>query len=137
MFSTKDDFLRTTLATIPGIFGKLDYLSTLRTACGEYAHWGLARVHGDESAHQAIGEAHRLLFLQILRTPLQQLLQDAAQANAAQQLGLQNFLEDLARREQELLPAQCGGGSKRHFNSVVLALLSLARQQPAASRLDA
>jgi hypothetical protein len=137
LFSTKDDFVRTTLASIPGILGKLDYLSGLRTASGEYLHWGLARVHGDESAQQAVGEAHRLLFLQVLRMPLRQLLEDATQATAAQQLGLQSFLEDLARRGQELLPLQCGGGSVRHFSSVVSALLSLVRQRPGATRLDA
>jgi hypothetical protein len=137
LFSTKDDFIRTTLTTIPGILGKLDYLSSLRAASGEYLHWGLARVHGDESAQQAIAEAHRLLFLQALRTPLRQLLEDAAQATAAQQWGVQKFLEDLARRGQELLPGHCGGGSIRHFSSVVSALLSLARQRPGATRLDA
>ncbi len=133
LFSTTDDFCRTTLENISGVFGKLDYLAGLRGDDGRYQHWGLTRVYGEEAAQRAMAEAHRLVFLEILRMPLPRLIKDLARASGAQELGLRNFLEDLHRRLPTLVPPELGGGSVKHFNSVVLSLLTLARNSSVAT----
>lgn len=133
LFSTKDDFCRTTLEAVPGVFGKLDYLANLRVEDGRYQHWGLSRVYGDEAMQRAISEAHHQVFLEVLRMPVRKLLEDLACASRAKDMDLLDFIEDLARRSPALLPADLGGGSVRHFNSVVAALLSLVRNSRAAT----
>lgn len=120
----KDDLLERTLASIPGILGKLNYVADLRES-GRYAHWGLARTYGEEALQRTMGEIHRALFLQVLRTPLRQLLEDVRRSAAAQRSDVRPYLEAILRNARSLVPPNLGGGSAAHFNSVVAALLSL------------
>lgn len=120
----KEDFVLRTLASVPGLLGKLNYVAELREN-DRYVHWGMMRVFGDETMQRAIGELHRALFLQILRTPLRRLLEDAAHAAAAQQSQLRPYLEAILLDAHSLVPPNLGGGSEAHFNSVIAALLSL------------
>ncbi|MGH9649198.1 MAG: hypothetical protein ACRD3I_01880, partial [Terriglobales bacterium] len=62
--SASEDFLTTTLAALPGVWGKLQYLSGLRNEAGDYDHWGLTRLHGEAAVQRALGEAHRDVFLE-------------------------------------------------------------------------
>jgi hypothetical protein len=133
LFSAKEDFCRTTLAGLPGVLAKLDYVSNLRDADGRYQHWGLARIYGDEAAQRTIAEVHRLLFLDILRMPMRKLLLDAASAGSAEKRSLQDFVEELGNRAAGLVPPELGGGSVRHFNSMISALLAVAKSSPAAT----
>jgi hypothetical protein len=80
LFSAADDFSRRTLAALPGLLAKLQYVSGLRRDDGQYAHWGLARVYGEHAARQAIEGIHKDLTLQVLRTPLRELVEDAIQS---------------------------------------------------------
>lgn len=124
LLSIKDDFLQRTLANVPGILGKLYYVSELQEDC-RYVHWGLTRTYGEEATQRALGEVHRELFLQVLRKPLRQLVEDLARSAAGRQVELREFLESLVRNSQTLLPPEIGGGSVVHFNSIVAALLLL------------
>jgi len=124
LLAIKDDLFERTLANIPGVLGKLGYIAELR---GEekYVHWGLARVYGEEALQRAMAEVHRGLFLQVLRTPLRQLLDDAARSAAAQACDVRPYLETFLRDTRAVAPPKLGAGSEAHFNSVVAALLSL------------
>ncbi len=133
LFSTKDDFCRTTLAALPGVLAKLDYISSLRDGGGRYQHWGLTRIYGEEAVQRAIAEVHRLLFLELLRMPIRKLVLDAASAGAASKRTLHAFVEDLGGRAAGLIPPELGGGSVRHFNSMISALLAVVKRLPAAS----
>ena len=126
LLSIKDDLLQRTLANIPGVLGKLDYVAELREG-GKYTHWGLARIYGEEVLQRTMGEVHRGLFLQVLRTPLRQLLEEVKGAAAAQRSDARQYLEALSQDARLLIPPNLGGGSAAHFNSVVAALLSLLR----------
>ena len=85
--SAVEDLVGTTLAAVSGIFGKLEYISSLRDAGREpYAHWGLARVYGEAAAQEALAEAHRLLFLRVLHTPLSELRNDMMLSSEASQM---------------------------------------------------
>jgi len=126
LLAIKDDFFERTLARIPGVLGKLGYVAELREN-GRYVHWGLERIYGEEGMQRAVTEVHRGLFLQVLRTPLRRLLEDATRAAAAQSTDVRQYLETVLRDPHSLVPVNLGGGSEAHFNSVVAALWSLLR----------
>ena len=127
--SALDDVLAVTLTAVSGIVGKLEYLSCLRETPDSYSHWGLARVYGEGAAQQALAEAHRTCFLIILRTSLRTLRDDVAVSNREEQKPAEEYVEDLRSRLPILLPLDLGGGSARHFSSVLHALSSLASNQ--------
>ncbi len=126
LLAIKDDFLERTLAKVPGVLGKLGYVAELREN-GRYVHWGLERIYGEEGMQRTVAEVHRGLFLQVLRTPLRQLLEDATRSAAAQRSDVKRYLEAILQDPRALIPPHLGGGSQAHFNSVVAALLSLLR----------
>jgi hypothetical protein len=88
-------------------------------------HWGLERVYGEEGTQRTVAEVHRALFLQVLRTPLRRLLEDATHSAAAQRSDVKPYLATVLRDARSLVPGNLSGGSEAHFNSVVAALLSL------------
>lgn len=132
--SASEDFLATTLAALPGVWGKLHYLSGLRSEDGAYDHWGLSRLHGEAAVQRALGEAHRDVFLQILRTPLAPLLEEAGLSAAEQELDAASYLRGLSQGSQALLPPDLGGGMEAHFSSVLKALSKLAQARSSATR---
>src|SRR5205807_9453430 len=83
--SALDDVLKTTLAAVSGIIGKLEYIACLRDGNKKYTHWGLQRLHGEEVTQQALVEVHRLLILNILRALLRMLQDDLQQSSEDQQ----------------------------------------------------
>jgi hypothetical protein len=67
------DLWRNTLSQIPSVFGRLVYLSSLRSgASGRYEHHGLAVTFGDEESHQALAQSHRETFSAWLGFSLEQ-----------------------------------------------------------------
>jgi len=137
--SALEDLRETTLAMVAGLLAKLRYLAGLRReVSGAYVHWGLSHTHGEVAAQQAISDSHREVFLRVLRTPLQALRQDIETSSASSGMAQTELVKELSSREKELLPADLGGGSARHFNSVLQALLALishpAKTPPDATR---
>jgi len=137
--SALEDVLGTTLAAVAGVVGKIEYVASLRDlASGAYSHWGLSRAYGDSAAQQALAEAHRLLFLRLLRTPLRTLRDDVVASYEAtdsggawggesgnesgKKLTAGEYMESLSQRVPALMPQDLGGGSARHFSSVLHAL---------------
>jgi len=128
--SAFEDVVGTTLSAISGILAKLEYVSHLRRASGQpYAHWGLERVYGEGAAQQALAEAHQLLFLRLLRTSLRNLREDV-ELSCGKEIPVDQYIANLRKDMQVLVPEDLGGGSQRHFNSVLLALSSLPRSRP-------
>jgi hypothetical protein len=132
--SALEDLRTTTLRAISGSLRGLEYFAGLRNSEGTYAHWGLARVHGDLPAAKALEQEHRLLVSRILSTPLQRLLGDVEQssqtADTTPALYLERLIHDL-----DLLPPEPGAGAARHLSSVLHALSALARVPADATRL--
>ncbi len=127
LLAATDDFVTRTLSAVPGRWSKLQYLASLRRA-GGYEHWGLSRIYGELVARRAMEDAHRDIFLEILRTPIRELWKDAVQAARARGTPEEEYILELTRSAETLVPAHYGGGSIRHFNSVLLALSALARR---------
>ena len=118
LLSIKEDFLQRTLANVPGILGKLTYVSELREN-NRYVHWGLAQIYGEEATQRALREVHRALFLQVLRTPLRQLVEDVVPSAAGKCVDPKQFVESLVHNSASLLT---------HFHSTIEALSLLFAQ---------
>jgi hypothetical protein len=125
--SVKEDLQASTLRAISGLLGKLEYFTSLRQDDGSYSHWGLARVHGEAAAQEALSRAHHSVVAKILRAPLCKLLDDVQDSCGSKNLPQVAFLGELEERETQALPANASIGSRRHLSSVLHALLALAR----------
>ena len=123
--SPSDDFRNGTLSAVPGTLAKLEYLASLRQQDGDYFHWGLARIHGKETANEVIGAAHTDVFASVLRTPIRALWAEAASRAEEQNEAVGDYLREFAESGEALVPKELQGGV-RHFRSVLLALCSLA-----------
>ncbi len=84
--SALEDFEINTLGAVPGLLGRLSYVSRLDDGNGRYDHWGLARVYGDAAAQGAIRASHRVLLYEVLKKPLAVLLEDVPTSCANQHL---------------------------------------------------
>ncbi len=122
LLSAYEDFVVRTLAALPGLLARLVYLGSLRNDAGDYCHWGMARTFGASSTSEALAQAHSEAWLEVLRTPIPSLF--------AQDLELGS--ETWRGQREKLTPPEVSGGTKRHFNSILLALslLSQAAKEP-------
>lgn len=124
--SAFEDFSNNTLGAVSGTLGKLVYVAGLRQSDGQYTHWGLARRHGTEAANTTIAAAHSDLFTQLLRTPLPSLWEELKHLSLHQGCDEIGFVKEICERGSGVIPSDLRGGSRRHFNSVLVALSSLA-----------
>ena len=133
LVSAFEDLLSRTLAAIPGLLGRLEYLSSLKVE-GRYGHWGLSRVYGESAAQRAMVDAHKMLLGEVLQTPLEMLVEDSEAACAAQGRETPTYLEELQSRPGDLLPdGTLGPATTRHFSSVLSALSALTKAQRSAT----
>jgi hypothetical protein len=115
--SAKEDLDVTTLAAVRGPVAQLGYLAGLRQA-GGYAHWGLAKVYGEEAAAQALTEAHRAVTAALLRMPLARIDPEL------------EAMEDLLDRPvEQLLAPGTDALARAHFSLVWGVLASVARRR--------
>jgi hypothetical protein len=137
LVSALDDLLSRTLAAVPGMLARLEYVASLK-AEGRYGHWGLSRVHGERAAQRALTDAHKLLLGEILQTPLHLLVADSETACAVEGRETPAYVKELFERDASLLPqASVSRATTLHFNSVLYALSALTRAQQRATRRDA
>jgi hypothetical protein len=129
--SALEDLQSTTLKSISGSLRRLEYLAGLRDSEGNYAHWGLARVHGTLAAARALESEHRSLLAGILSTPIERLLADLERSSRMAGVTPTQYLKRLTK-DLDLLPPDPGAGSELHFSSVLHALSGLAETPPDA-----
>jgi len=128
-----DDFLVRTLAYVSGNWGKLRYISGLRAQDGQYIHWGLTRKYGENAAQRAIEEAHRNVLIDLLRTPVRELISDAQSSASAVDQPLVQYLQEVSRDSEGLLPRRAGSAATSHFSAVVQALARLTQARKDSS----
>lgn len=128
--SAYQDFVLHTLAALAGSLQKLNYLGSLADDNCGYSHWGMSRTFGPRQASEALAQAHTETWLDVLRTPIPSLFGEYQELEAGdgREIGRERYPAD----ERKLSPMNPGGGSRRHFNSVLLALslLSQAAKEP-------
>ena len=124
LLSAYEDFVVRTLASLPGALAKLVYFGSLRDDAGDYCHWGMSRTFGQRSTSEALAQAHTEAWLKVLRTPIPALF--------AETQNLEMGVETRRGEREKLTPPDVSGGTKRHFNSILLALslLSQAAKEP-------
>jgi hypothetical protein len=131
--SAFEDLSQTTLEAVSGCLRKLEYLAGLKRWGNEYWHWGFAKVHGQPAAKRALRDAHGAVVSEVLQTPLKVLLEDVEMNSG--DTDPERYLEELRKKEKDLLPADPGAGSARHLSSVLHALWRLERnRQRSATR---
>lgn len=126
-----EDFLKTTMAAMPGYWHKLVYLAGLRSNSQKYGHWGMARRYGLTASHSAMSAAHSELFLQVLGAPIKNLVEDAA--SASQDASQKESLHQLWENSGELLPTDLGGGSAKHFEVTLLTVQRVLEKKNTAT----
>jgi len=127
--SAFEDLSQTTLKALAGCLKRLEYLGGLRRLRGDYWHWGFSKLHGRSAATKAFHEAHRAAVSEVLCTPLRELLTDVDISSNSSGVDPQQYLDNLRKRREELLPKDPGAGSARHLSSVLHALLGLERSR--------
>jgi hypothetical protein len=124
LLSAYEDFVGRSLASVRGSLAKLVYCGSLRDDAGDYCHWGMSRTFGQGSASEALAQAHTEVWLEVLRTPIPALFAETQ----VFELGSEPWRE----QPEKLAPPDASGGTRRHFNSILLALslLSQASKEP-------
>jgi hypothetical protein len=139
--SALQDVRETTLAAVSGLLGKLFYLASLRREDGGYQHWGMARIHGPESAARALKTAHGEVLAGVLRAPLASLTEDLGETSRDQGLLPQTCVEEMRGKFDDLLLEERTNSPKAtHLSSVLTALwyleqAALKQAQVPATRL--
>ena len=126
--SALQDVRETTLAAVSGLLGKLLYLASLRREDGAYQHWGMARVHGPESAERALKTAHGEVLAGVLRAPLASLTEDLEETSRSQGLLPQTCVEEMRGKFDDLLLEERKDSPKATHLSSVLTALSYLEQ---------
>src|SRR6266705_2102825 len=121
--SAFEDFMHNTLQSLPSVLTRLEYVASLREPSGEYGHWGMNRVYGESRAQAALSQAHMRLFLEVLRSPIRELLTELVPSPGPTE---DCALKRLAVHGERAVPRDCGGGSALHLESVLAALSALA-----------
>ena len=132
--SAYDDLRQRTIARIPGIWRKLQYLAGLRSENGAYVHWGLERVHGTEAAQDAFQEVHKTLVKTILRTRLSTLQEDLEESSEADAISPKSYASKLAGNQSQLLPSGSPREAQLHLSSVLETLSLLAAHKHEGSQ---
>jgi hypothetical protein len=75
--SAAADLSRNTLSRIPTVFGRLEYLASLRDPhSGIYEHDGLVSAYGAKESRRALAQSHREVFQEWLGLPLTDKVED-------------------------------------------------------------
>ena len=124
LLSAGEDMRYRTLGALGGPLERLAYLATLRGESGQYSHWGLARTYGEPTARSAIAEVHSQVWIEVLRTPIPELVREMVRMDSTVR---REVLQQLGNSRDKILPADRVGGGVRHFNSVLVALMCLSK----------
>jgi hypothetical protein len=131
--SALQDVRETTLAAISGLLAKLAYLGSLRRKDGEYRHWGMSSIHGEDSSSTALATAHAEVLSTVLRAPISQLVEDLKESSKSTGQSVAGYAEALHQQLDQLLPASPDQASSSHLNSVLVALSNLENTQERAT----
>ncbi len=120
------DLWRRTLAQVPSVFGRLDYLARLRDPnSGVYQHHGLAQIFGAEEADRALRESHETCFQEWLKMSLEYQRTDLALFFSGLLVERHTLIETWLRlaHYQNLMPVAAGEPERALFLGDIEALL--------------
>jgi len=126
------DFALTTLAGLPGEFGRLTYMASLRDlSSGRYEHAGLAVLYPDEAMQQALQLCHEQIFERVLETPLRRQETDLKECLERMPGGLCAAVAHWRRMEvyRVLMPERAPDYLKELFCSNLRVLLEILQEE--------
>ena len=134
----RDDLENRTLAKLGGDFARLIYLASTRDYnSGRYYHDGLAFHFTEEAAGIALAAAHKEVFCNLARSPLQDFVKQLERyihSNSGQSTDLLRTWDRL-EPYRVLIPAECNPLTTEYFiSNVKVALAILQTRQKAASQ---
>jgi hypothetical protein len=131
-----EDLNNRTLASLPGCFGRLIYLASMRDYnTGQYYHEGLANRFSEVVAAEALTRCHREAFQLLVQKPLAGVVDelerymDSTPAEAVQLLDTWERLQPY----RVAVPAQSGPVLAEFFTSNVKIALSILKHRPSNS----
>jgi hypothetical protein len=127
------DLWRRTLAQIPSVFGRLDYLARLRDPnSGAYQHHGLAQVFGADEADRALRESHLTSFQEWLGMSFEHQKTDLAVFFSGLLVERRTLVETWLRlaHYRNLIPAAAPEPERALFLADVEILLRALRNGP-------
>jgi len=132
----REDLENRTLAKLGGDFARLIYLASTRDYnSGYYYHDGLAFHFTEEAAGSALARAHKEVFNNLARSPLEDFVRQLERYIDSDSAQSTDVLRTWDRLEpyRILVPAECNPLTTEYFISnvkIALAILQ-GRQQPA------
>jgi Lon protease-like protein len=133
LFSASEDLATRTLKHVNGTLRRLLYLVTLRDPDGNYHHWGMARVFGDEESIRAAQEAHKEVLNEVLRKSVRELWEELEAADRLEGRATKSEIQELVAQGRMVVPPGCSEAAECHLSSVLHALSELAQAPAAAS----
>lgn len=115
-----EDFMRRSVSVLQGVWSRLNYIRELRDSDGRYEHWGLSRIYGNDAAEKMIADVHSELYLQLLRIPLSELLEQLELSAEDAGCSAVQLSEQLYRDRRRITPQELRGGAPEHMRSVLL-----------------
>jgi hypothetical protein len=137
--SAASDLWRNTLSQIPTVFGRLVYLASLRNPNnGNYEHYGLALVFGEDEANKALRDSHSTVFAEWLTFNLEQQKADLDLYLAGLFEDKRAIIQTWVRLApyQNLIPAAIRGVERRLYITDLAALMELFRNVHAVAAPD-
>ncbi|HUS07871.1 MAG TPA: hypothetical protein VMZ52_16325 [Bryobacteraceae bacterium] len=130
--SAPSDLWRHTLSQIPSVFGRLVYLSSLRSqTAGVYQHHGLSLLFGEKEADTALRNSHVEAFREWLEFTLEQQKGDLDLYLSELVDDRRTVIDSWSRLApfRNLIPASAGQMEKSLYCSDFEALLAVLRSE--------
>jgi hypothetical protein len=134
--SAAEDLWKHTLSRIPTVFGRLEYLASLRDSnSGAYRHYGLAEAFGRDESAKAMRESHEEAFLGWITLNMREkygvLGQHLDSLEDPAPMVVEHWLE--SRVYRTFVPASAREMERDLFCSDLEALLAMIRTAPAGA----
>jgi hypothetical protein len=130
-----EDLKNRTLVSLPGCFGRLIYLASMRDYnTGQYYHDGLAKRFSEATAADALAKCHREAFQLLLRSPLEEVVGELERYIGSTPAEADQLLDTWERLQpyRIAVPAQSSPVLAEFFTSnikIALAILKYRRSK--------
>lgn len=131
LLSAFEDFVGRSLSALSSVWERLRFVGELRDEEGEYRHYGMEELFGEQEAKTAIATAHSMLYEELASTPLRELWHSAS-LNPSEIAGTLEFATPSKRTFRDF-----HGVPVEHVQLVTKTLIRVAQARDRSSRAAA